>query len=339
MKVLVTGAAGHLGANITRSLVQQGREVRALVRESSPRDLLEPLGVEFAVGDIMDADSLVAAMKGCDVVYHAAAIYRMWSKDSDDIIRPTVEGSRNTLEAARKAGVDKVVYISTVGTVGFVSDPSKCVDESQFNTHSRGAYLRAKCLAERHALEFHLKTGLPIVVVNPGAIIGMHFTHTTPSTDFILDYLTKGAPAVFDTGFSFVDAEDVANGAVLAEERGTPGERYLLGGGNLSLREMYAALSQMTGLPKAGMKVPTPVASLMGMMLDAVSSFTGKPPLVSRELAHDFGGRYMFISSEKAKRELGYRYLEADEAMRRTVEWLVTRDFVPEPRRSSIRLT
>lgn len=337
-KVLVTGATGHLGTNIVRRLVASGRDVKALIRASSPLEGFAGMDIETAVGDLLDAASLAAAMRGCDAVYHAAAVYRTWAKDPETIIVPTVEGSRNVLMAAHDWGIERVVYVSTVGTVGFTPDPSSPLDETAFNTHSQSAYLRAKRQAEQDALAFHEKTGLPIVFVLPGILIGQHFSRPTPSLRFVLDYLNQGAPVYFEMGLSLVDADDVARGAMAAETRGRVGDRYILAGENVTLKEMYDRLARLTGLPGPGSRVPNAILPALASFAELATTFTNKPPMLSHELIHDYRGRYIFLSSEKARRELGYNYLDADDALRRTVEWAAHRGFVAESRRKRMKV-
>jgi dihydroflavonol-4-reductase len=333
VKAFVTGATGHIGINLVRRLVINGHDVRAFVRPKSPRDLLNQYPVEEAVGDLLDADSLRTAMRGCDVVFHAGAVYSLWDPDPDAIICPTVEGSRNVLRTAATCGVRRVVYVSTMGTVGFTTDPNRPLDETSFNSHSRMPYLRAKIEAERHALEYASQTGLPVVFVLPGFVYGAYFTRITPSVQFVLDYLVKGAGVYFEMGISVVDAEDVAQGAIRAAERGHAGERYLLGGENMTFRRFYATLSAITGLPGPGVRVPNWTLAPLAFALESRARVTRNAPLLTRDMVHDFRGRYAFVSSEKARRELGYLPLDADEVLRRTVEWLLHLGWVPATRR------
>lgn len=333
MKVLVTGATGHVGTNLVRRLVLNGYRVRALVRPTSPRDLLREYTVEECVGDILDEDSVEKAIHGCEMVFHAAAVYAKWAPSPDSILRPTVEGSRKVLEKALKVGVERVVYVSTMGTVGFTTDPSCLLDETTFNTHSRTPYFRAKIEAERHAHEYAKNTGLPVVFVLPGGVFGRYFIRSTPTVQFVEDYLVRGAPFYFEMGMSVVDAEDVAQGAIAAAERGQPGERYLLGGDNIHLKTFYEILARLTGLPGPGVNVPKGMLIPFAALMEASARARNTIPLLTRDIVHDLAGRYGFISSEKARRELGYSFLDAEEVLRRTVEWLCFLGRIPEARR------
>jgi len=319
--------------NLVRRLILSGHHVRALVRQGSPRELLRRYPVEEVVGDVLEKGSLDAAMRGCDVVFHAAAVYSRWNPDENAIVRPTVEGSRNVLHAAFASRVERVVFVSTIGTVGFTTDPKRPLDETALNTHSRMPYLRAKIEAERYARDYLSRTGLPVVFVLPGFVFGAYFTRVTPSVQLVLDYLLRGAGVYFEMGINVVDAEDVAQGAIAAAVRGLPGERYLLGGENMTFRQFYSVLSKMTGLPGPRFRVPNWALSPLAFASEAWARTTGNTPLLSRDMVHDFRGRYAFISSEKARRELGYLPLDAEETLRRTVEWLLHLGLVPERRR------
>lgn len=333
MKALVTGATGHVGVNLVRRLVLNGHRVRALVRPTSPKELLRKYEVEECVGDILDDESVEKALRGCEMVFHAAAVYAKWAPSPDSIFRPTVEGSRKVLEKALKVGVERVVYVSTMGTVGFTTDPSCLLDETAFNTHSRAPYFRAKIEAERHARQYAKETGLPIVFVLPGGVLGKYFTRSTPTVQLVEEYLVRGTPFYFETGMSVVDAEDVAQGAIAAAERGQPGERYLLGGENIPLKTFYETLARLTGLPGPGIKVPQGILIPLAALMEAHARARNTIPLLTRDMVHDLAGRYGFISSEKARRELGYSFLDAEEVLRRTIEWFCFLGRIPEARR------
>ncbi|GIX07059.1 MAG: hypothetical protein KatS3mg115_1462 [Candidatus Poribacteria bacterium] len=337
MRVLVTGATGHLGTNLVYLLCAQGREVRAFVRPTSPRQLLAGLPIEWAVGDLLDSASIRQALDGVSVVYHAAAVYRTWAPDPETVIRPTLQGTRNLLQALERSRVERLIYVSTIGTIGFTTDPSRPRDENAHNTHSRGAYFRAKILAEESVVEWHRRTGLPVVIVNPGSIIGPRFLRPTPTTRLVLDFLNGKARAIFQTGFNLVDAEDVARGALAAEAKGIPGRRYLLGGENLTMEAIYRLLSSLTGIPVPRLRVPPWVLPPVALLAEVWGRATGREPLVNRDTVHDLAGRYAYADSSRAIRELGYRYLPAEEALRRTIEWALEAGFIAEPRRERLR--
>ncbi|HZR82370.1 MAG TPA: NAD-dependent epimerase/dehydratase family protein [Candidatus Binatia bacterium] len=336
---LVTGANGHVGNNVCRQLAERGEPVRAMIRASADPAPLAGLDVEIVRGDIMDPASVETAMAGCGRVVHTAAGFLMWSRDPErDIIQPSVAGTRNVLEAATRAGVEKVVYTSTTGTIGFSRDPRVSLDESHSNEAPHTHYVRGKIAAEREAFAIAGRTGLPVVAILPGFILGPRFWKVSESVKQIADFLNQGAPLYFDGGFGLVDVEDVARGALLALDRGRAGERYIVSGENLTVKEVFDALSELTGLPAPRLKAPVPVVRLLAGAMELASRFTGSRPMIDRSQVDEFAGKFAFFDSSKAVRELGYTWLPAREVLRRTVKWLVERGFVAEKRRSLLHL-
>ncbi|MBI2679800.1 MAG: NAD-dependent epimerase/dehydratase family protein [Candidatus Solibacter usitatus] len=313
---LVTGASGFIGWHVARLLGEKGHKVRALVRPSSR---LRELDAEPVVGDLRDPPSLERAVAGCGLVFHVAADYRLWARDSAELYQSNVEGTRNLMEAARKQGVDRVVYTSTVGCIGV--PPGGVGDENQpvRLEEMSGAYKRSKFLAEKVALEF-AENGLPVVIVNPTAPVGDHDVKPTPTGKIILDFLKGGMPAFIDTGLNLVDVHDTARGHWLACERGETGARYILGGENLSLAAILGKLAQITGRAAPSIKLPYWVAYAAGLATTGWARLTGTPPLAPLEAVR-MARKHMFVSSEKAKRELGYQPSSVDGALRRAVEW------------------
>ena len=335
---LVTGANGHVGLNICRLLVERAEPVRAMIRSSADPKLLERLGVEIVRGDIMDGASTASAMAGCGRVQHTAAGFLMWAKDPErDIIRPSVEGTRIVLEAAAKAGVEKVVYTSTTGTMGLATRPDEVVDESRFNEHPHTYYLKGKIAAEKEAYAIAKRTNLPVCSTHPGFILGPRFTKPSESVKQVLDFLNQGTPVYFEGGFGVVDAEDVARGSLLAMDKGRNGERYILSGEDVSVKGLFDILSELTGLPAPKIKAPVPVVRLLAAAMELGSKLTGARPMLDRSQVDEFAGHYGYFSSEKAKRELGYTYLSARDTLRRTVAWLMDHGFVSEKRMRLIK--
>jgi dihydroflavonol-4-reductase len=335
---LVTGANGHVGYNICRLLAQRGEPVRAMIRASADARLLESLGVEIVRGDIMDAASTAAAMQGCGRVHHTAAGFLMWSRDPErDIIRPSVDGTRNVLEAAVGAGVEKVVYTSTTGTMGLATRPDDVVDETRFNEHPHTHYLRGKIAAEKEAFAIAGRTGLAMCSTHPGFILGPRFTKPSESVRQVADFLNQGTPVYFEGGFGVVDAEDVARGSLAAMEKGRSGERYILSGENVSVKGLFDILAELTGLPAPKRKAPVPVVRLLAAAMELGSKLTGARPMIDRSQVDEFAGRYGYFSSAKAERELGYTYLSARDTLRRTVAWLIDEGFVAERRMRLIK--
>jgi dihydroflavonol-4-reductase len=314
---LITGASGFLGWHIARRLVERGHTVRALVRPSSRlRELPE---VERVDGDLRDPGTLERAVAGCGVVFHAAADYRLWSREPADMYQSNVEGTRNLLEAARRAGIERVVYTSTVGCIGIpangIGDESTPVTLDEMTGH----YKRSKFLAEQVALEY-AAGGFPVIIVNPTAPIGDHDFKPTPTGRIIVDFLRGAMPAFVDTGLNLVNALDTAEGHILALEKGRPGQRYILGGQNLTLRDIFEHLASISGLRAPGTRIPYVVAYAAGLFSTAWAYLTGKEPRAPLDGVR-MARKKMWVSSDKARRELGYSPGPAEEGLRRAVEW------------------
>lgn len=335
---LVTGANGHVGTNLCRLLRARGETVRGMIRASADARMLDEMGVEVVRGDILDPASTGAALLGCDRVYHTAAGFVMWSTDPErDIIRPSVEGTRVVLEAAVRAGVAKVVYTSTTGTMGLGSSPTDVIDETRFNTHPHTHYVRGKIAAEKEAFAISRRTGMELCSTHPGLILGPRFGKLSESVRQVSDFLNQGAPVYFDGGFGVVDAEDVARGSLLAMERGRSGERYILSGENMTVKQLFEVLSELTGLPAPRVKLPVPVLRVVAAGMELFARATGTRPQIDRSQVDEFAGRYGYFDSGKAKRELGYTYLSARDTLRRTVAWMLDKGFVSERPRRAIK--
>src|SRR5947207_5153039 len=336
---LVTGANGHLGNNLCRLLVARGEPVRAMIRPSADAAPLAGLDLEIVRGDIMDPASTAHALEGCRRLYHTAAGFLMWSKDPErDIIRPSVEGTRNVMEAAARAGIEKLVYTSSSGTMGHSASPDRLFDETNFNSEPHTHYLRGKIAAEREAFAIAERTRLPMVSIHPGLILGPRFWKPSESVAQIVQFMNQGAPVYFDGGFSGVDVEDVARGAVLAMEKGRSGERYILAGENLTVKGLFDLLAELTGLPAPSVKLPVGVIRALAAGLELVSRLTGSRPMIDRSQVDEFAGKYAYFNCSKAERELGYTYRSARETVRRTVAWIVERGLVTERRRRALQL-
>jgi len=319
---LVTGASGFLGWHVARLLVERGHRVRALVRASSK---IRDLEVEPVPGDLRDAASVERAVTGCGLVFHVAADYRLWAADPSELYCSNVDGTRHVLEAARQAGVDRVVYTSTVGCIGIPHSGVGDEDHPVTLQDMMGAYKRSKFLAERVALE-SAAAGLPVVIVNPTAPIGDHDFKPTPTGRIVLDFLKGDMPAFIDTGLNVVDARDVALGHLLACERGRPGERYILGSENLTLAQIFGKLAGLTGIPAPAVRLPYWVAYAAGAISTTWARVSGSPPrapLDAVRMAH----KKMFVTHLKAARELGFAPGPAEGALARAVEWFRTRGY------------
>ena len=314
--VLVTGASGFLGWHVARLLEERGYTVRALVREGSR---LSELDAEPVTGDLRQPETLERAVAGCGLVFHVAADYRLWAKDPLDLYRSNVEGTRHLLEAARRAGVERVVYTSTVGCIGIPSGGLGDEDCPVSLHDMAGAYKRSKFLAEQAALEF-AREGFPVVIVNPTAPVGDHDVKPTPTGQTVLDFLNGKMPAFIDTGLNIVDARDTAQGHLQACERGRPGERYILGSENLTLAGILQLLSRITGRKAPTLRLPYAVAYCAGVCSTAWAEVTGAPPRVPIDAVR-MARKKMWVTHEKAQRELGFSPGPAETALRRAVEW------------------
>jgi dihydroflavonol-4-reductase len=313
---LVTGATGFLGWHVARLLIEKGYTVRALAR---PGSRVAELPVETVTGDLRDAASLERAVAGCGLVYHVAADYRLWARNPRELYDSNVDGTRRMLEASRKAGVERVVYTSTVGCIGIphggIGDETTPVSLADM----AGDYKRSKFLAEQVALEF-ARGGFPVVIVNPTAPIGDHDVKPTPTGKIVLDFLNGDMPAFIDTGLNVVDVRDTAAGHLLACEHGRPGERYILGSENLTLAQILGKLAAITGRKAPTMKLPYAVAYCAGACSTAWAGITGRPPRVPLAGVR-MARKKMWVTHEKARRELGFAPGPAEAALRRAVDW------------------
>jgi dihydroflavonol-4-reductase len=321
MKTLVTGGTGFIGANVVRALLQRGVEVRALVRPRSDTRNLDSLDVELVAGDLRDRSSLEAALEGCDTLYHVAALYALWARQPREIYDSNVGGTVNILEAAAQAGVQKIVYTSSVATIGVPKDGTPGTEEVPLPAEDMiSDYKRSKYLAEQEVLKF-AQRGLPVVIVNPSFPVGAWDIKPTPSGQIIVNFLRGKIPAYVDTGLNVVDVEDVAIGHLLAAERGRPGERYILGHTNLTLPEVFQLLAQVSGMSAPRYRIPYGVAYVSACVSELVArTITHKAPFVTRA-GVKLSRKRMFFDASKAVRELGLPQTPAIEALRKAVQW------------------
>jgi dihydroflavonol-4-reductase len=321
MKAFVTGATGFLGSHVARAVSDQGAELRLLVRATSNLKNLQGLKAETAIGDLRDAASLEKAMSGCDTVFHVAADYRLWVRDPAEMYKSNVDGTRALLDAARKSGVRRVVYTSSVATMGFTKNGHPADEDSPVALVGMiGHYKRSKFMAEQIALEAG-RSGLHVVTVNPTTPIGEQDVKPTPTGRIVVDFLKRKFPAYVETGLNLVDATVCARGHVAALERGKSGERYILGGENLTLKQILDKLGRITGLPSPTIKLPYFFAFATGVIDEAVTGrLLKREPRATIDTVR-MGRKKMFASSDKAERELGWKIVPVEDAMRRAVEW------------------
>jgi dihydroflavonol-4-reductase len=329
MTTLVTGGTGFVGANVVRRLLQRGIEVRALVRPRSDTRNLDKLDVELVAGDLRDRGSLQAAIDGCDTVYHVAAMYTLWTPNPQEVYDSNVTGTVNLLEAAGMAGVRKIVYTSSVATIGLPKDGMPGTEEVSLHPEDMVSdYKRSKYLSEREVLKY-AQRGLPVVIVNPSFPVGPWDVKPTPSGQIIVNFLRGKIPAYVDTGLNVVDVEDVALGHVMAAEKGRIGERYILGHANLTLLELFRLLEQVSGVKAPHRRIPYGVAYLSAYASEFVArNLTHKPPFVTLA-GVKLSRKRMFFDASKAVRELGFPQTPAIEALGRAVQWFRAHGYAP----------
>ncbi len=317
---LVTGASGFVGSHVVRKLLGRGVRVRVLLRTTSPLRNLQGLEVERCFGDLADPDSLRRALKGCSTLYHVAADYRLWSADPSGLYRTNVQGTRALLEVARELGIRRMVYTSTVGALGIPSDGRPGNEETPVTFEEMiGHYKRSKFLAEAEVLTA-FQQGFPVVMVNPSTPVGSHDVKPTATGQMIVDFLNGRMPAYVDTGLNLIDVEDVAEGHLLAMERGRIGERYILGCQNLTLKEILETLAKVSKRPAPTLRLPRVFALGLGLISTGVSAVTRRPPRVPWEGVR-MAGKKMFFDSRKAVRELGLPQHSVEEALAKAVSW------------------
>lgn len=325
---LVTGGSGFLGSAVVRALIERGARVRALVRSSSPRGNLEGLDCEVVVGDLTDRESLKAALKDVRYLFHVAADYRLWARDPAEIIRANVEGTLNLKREALAAGIERIVYTSSVSALR-VAGATAPVDETAALTPEEaiGAYKRSKTLAERAVEDMVLREGLPAIIVSPTTPIGPRDIRPTPTGRILLDAARGRIPAFVDTGLNFVHVDDVAAGHLLAFEKGRIGERYILGGENLTLQRLLATIAELAGRKAPKIKLPRAPLMPLAFAAEGLAHLTGKEPLLTRD-ALRMSRYHMFFTSAKAERELGYRSRPWQEGVVDALSWFRTAGYL-----------
>lgn len=327
MKTFVTGATGFVGANIVRELLKDGREVRVLVRATSVLSNLKGLDVEICKGDLCDIACMRQLLKGCDVLYHAAADYRLWTRNSAEMYLTNVRGTTAILEAALESGLSKIVYTSSVGTLGYTQDGSPGTEDTPVSyAEMIGPYKQSKFLAEREVERF-TGLGLPIVIVNPSTPVGPWDIKPTPTGKIIVDFLNGKMPAYLETGLNLIAVEDCARGHILAERNGRSGRKYILGNTNISLQELLGQLSRITGIPEPTVRLPYTPVLVAAWLNEWLSRITRRPPVIPlagvQMAAHN-----MYFDSGRAVQELGLPQNPVVEALERSVEWFRSNGYV-----------
>jgi dihydroflavonol-4-reductase len=329
VKVFLTGATGFIGSHVAQELARRGAGLRVLVRPSSPLENLAGLPVETFVGNLLQPESLRAGVAGCDAVIHLAADYRLWVRDPKQMYAINVDGTRELLRIAREEKIPRVVYTSSVATMGFLSDGSIVDEETPVSLANMiGHYKRSKYLAEQEAIAA-ARNGQQVVILNPTTPIGSNDIKPTPTGQIIVDFLNRKFPAYVDTGLNLVDVEEVAKTHADALTTGRAGQRYILGGENLTLKQILDKMSAITGLPSPTMQVPHALAMVYaGWEQTITGKLRGREPRATLEAVR-MGKKKMFASSAKAQRELGFNVVPVYGALRRAIDWFRAHEYAP----------
>jgi dihydroflavonol-4-reductase len=330
LRVFITGATGFVGSHVARVYAGAGAQMRLLTRSTSRLDSLTGLDAETVVGDLLEPQKLRSALTGCDALVHVAADYRLWVRDPKSMYAANVDGTRELLKLAREVGVPKVVYTSSVATMGFKTDGTIVNEDTPVSLADMiGHYKRSKFLGEQEAIHA-ARAGQHVMILNPTTPIGPNDAKPTPTGRIVVDFLNKNFPAYVDTGLNLVDVDEVARMHLIALDRGTTGERYILGGENLTLKQILDRMSAITGLPSPTMKVPHAVAMAFAFFDENFTGkLLGKEPRATVEAVR-MGKKMMFASSLKAERELGFKVLPVYQALRSAIEWFIAHGYAPK---------
>jgi dihydroflavonol-4-reductase len=329
MKVFLTGATGFVGHHVAKALAAEGAQLRMLVRKTSKLSNLEGIDGETHVGDLAQPDSIRPALAGCDAVVHVAADYRLWIPDPDAMYRANVDGTRDLLRMAREAGVPRFVYTSSVATMHFRTDGLVINEDTPVSIKDMvGHYKRSKFLAEQQAIAA-AEAGQQVIILNPTSPIGPNDAKPTPTGRIFLDFLNGKFPAYMDTGLNLVDVSEVARTHVIALTKGQPGRRYILGGENLTLKQILDKMSAITGIPSPTVKIPFAVAATYAFFEEWITGrIRGREPRATLEEVR-MGRKKMYASSARAQQELGFRILPIYPAMRAAIEWFRANGYAP----------
>jgi len=321
MTALVTGAAGFVGSAVVRQLLERGETVKAFIRPSSDRQNLIDLDVEIAIGDLTDRRSVEQAVRGCDTVFHVAADYRLWVPRPDAMFAANVEGTRHVMEAAGAAGIRRIVYTSSVATLGLPADASPADEDTPATQADMiGPYKQSKYAAEEVVRRLARDQALPVVIVHPSTPIGPRDSKPTPTGKIVVDAACSRMPAFVDTGLNIVHVDDVAVGHLLAMEHGEIGERYILGSENLTLAQILGIVARLTNRPGPRFQIPHNVVMPIAGLAEIWAHLTGREPFATRDGVR-LSRKKMYFSSDRAIDRLGYRPRPAEDAIADAVDW------------------
>jgi len=326
-KALVTGAAGFIGSNVARLLLAEGVEVRAMIRPGEDRRNLKGLDLEEIETDVLDPPALDRALSGCDTLFHLAAIYAIWKKDRSIFFKVNLQGSRNMLWAARRAGVEKVVYTSSIAGLGVKPGAELSNENTKFNQFDfANDYVLTKHLSQQEALTF-AREGLPLVVVNPCFPFGEGDVAPTPTGKIIIDVASGRMPFYFAGGLNVVDVLDVARGHVLAAKKGENGEMYILGNMNLTIKDFADRVAEIAGVRKPFLRLPVAIAAPVGRLMEGIARSTGVPPIItSKEVP--YMAQYLWFDTSKAREKLGLQPTPIEDSIRRSLEWFKREGYI-----------
>ena len=332
MRIFLTGATGFVGHHVAKALAAEGADLRMLVRKTSNLNNLEGIPGETVAGDLARPESFAPALEGCDAVVHVAADYRLWIRDPDTMYRANVDGTRDLLKLAREAKVRRVVYTSSVATMHFRTDGIVINEDTPVSLADMvGHYKRSKFMAEQQAIAA-AQDGQQVIILNPTTPIGPNDAKPTPTGRIFVDFLNRKFPAYVDTGLNLVDVTEIARMHVTALTMGQPGRRYILGGENLTLKQILDKMSAISGIPSPTMKIPFLVATTYAFFEEWITGrIRGREPRATLEEVR-MGRKKMYVSSAHAQQELGFRILPVYPAMRAAIEWFQAHGYAPEAR-------
>ncbi|MCP4373583.1 MAG: NAD-dependent epimerase/dehydratase family protein [Deltaproteobacteria bacterium] len=325
MRVLITGANGHVGANTVRELLNRNYEVVAFVRESSDLRGLNELDVKYAYGDVMDLDTLMNAADSCDVIVHTAAVFRWWAKDPEEIRQPALVGTRNIFQAAKTAGIQRLVYTSSVVSIGTVIDPEQLLTTDDWNENPHTPYADAKTQSERSAWQMANEYDIPTIVLCPGTVFGPYDYRITPSMS-VLQGFVNGSGQTFNSGLAAVDVRDVAAIHAMAVEGGTPGKRYAIVGKNIAFQDLGQMVTDLTGKKVGHFGGGLGMGKMVAGLMEFGARITGKEPALTRALMEDYVGRYQYVDGSPTLEAFGHTPYELRDTIRDSLKWLARID-------------